>query len=76
VRIHYEDRTRQTVVVHAGHSIFNRNSRVNLGLMLTEFGGGGHRGAASSRFPSPKADQYIAKMIDTLVKNENNENPV
>jgi hypothetical protein len=73
LRIHYEDRTRQTVVVHAGHSIFNRNCRVNLGLMLTEFGGGGHRGAASSRFPVAKADQYIAKITDTLVKNENNE---
>ena len=75
VRIHYEDRTRQTVVVHAGHSIFNHNCRVNLGLMLSEFGGGGHRGAGSSRFPSAKADQYIARIINTLVKNENNEDP-
>jgi hypothetical protein len=75
LRIHYEDPNRQTVVVHAGHSIFNRSCRVNLGLMLTEFGGGGHRGAASSRFPLAKADQYIARIIDTLVENENNENP-
>lgn len=75
LRLQYEDETRKTVVAHAGHSIFNPNCRVNLGLMLTEFGGGGHRGAAAGRFPSAEANQYIAKIIETLVKNEDNENP-
>lgn len=73
VRIRYEDRQRRMVAVNVGHSIFNRGCRVNAGLMLTDFEGGGHRGAASCRFPAAKADEYIPKIIDILLKNENNE---
>jgi nanoRNase/pAp phosphatase (c-di-AMP/oligoRNAs hydrolase) len=41
--------------------------------MLTAFGGGGHRAAASCRFDAEKADEYIPKIIDILLKNEDNE---
>jgi len=47
VRIRFEDRNKQMVVVNVGHSIFNPNCKVNVGLMLVHFGGGGHRGAGS-----------------------------
>jgi len=43
-------------------------------LLLADFGGGGHRGAGSARFHVSKAADDIPKIIDTLVKNENNEN--
>jgi nanoRNase/pAp phosphatase (c-di-AMP/oligoRNAs hydrolase) len=46
---------------------------VNAGLLLADFGGGGHRGAASTRFESSKADTYLPQIIDALQKNENNE---
>jgi oligoribonuclease NrnB/cAMP/cGMP phosphodiesterase (DHH superfamily) len=74
VRIRYEDENREIVVVHIGHSIFNPKCKVNVGLMLAEFEGGGHRGAGSSRFNVSKADVYLPKIIDMLLKNENNEN--
>jgi oligoribonuclease NrnB/cAMP/cGMP phosphodiesterase (DHH superfamily) len=74
VRIRFEDQKKEMVVVNVGHSIFNPNCNVNVGLMLTYFEGGGHRGAGSGRFHVSKADEYIAGMIEILLKNENNEN--
>jgi len=73
MRIRYEDRRKEMVVINVGHSIFNRNCKVNVGLMLAEFGGGGHCGAGSTRFPASKADEYISRIIDILLKNQNNE---
>lgn len=62
-----------TIAVSVGHSIFNRNCRVNAGLLLAEFEGGGHRGAGSCRFAAAKADDYIPRILDILLKNEDNE---
>jgi nanoRNase/pAp phosphatase (c-di-AMP/oligoRNAs hydrolase) len=42
-------------------------------LLLADFGGGGHRGAGSASLPVSKADSYIDRIIDALLKNENNE---
>jgi c-di-AMP phosphodiesterase-like protein len=57
-----------------GHSIFNPHCKVNAGLLLAGFEGGGHFGAASTRFHASKADEFIPQIIDALLKNENNEN--
>jgi hypothetical protein len=73
VRIRYEDRRKKMVVVNVGHSIFNPHCNVNVGLLLVHFGGGGHRGAGSARFPASQSDDYISRIIDCLVRNENNE---
>jgi oligoribonuclease NrnB/cAMP/cGMP phosphodiesterase (DHH superfamily) len=73
VTIRYDDKDKKRLAVSVGHSIFNRNCKVNVGRMLTAFGGGGHRAAASCRFDAQKADEYIPKIIDILLKNEDNE---
>jgi len=73
VRVRYEDKKNGRIAVQVGHSIFNPKCNVNVGLMLTEFEGGGHRGAGSTRFQASKADDYIPKIIDILLKNKNNE---
>jgi nanoRNase/pAp phosphatase (c-di-AMP/oligoRNAs hydrolase) len=73
MRIRYEDKNKEMIVVNVGHSIFNPNCNVNVGLMLAHFEGGGHRGAGSTRFHVSKADEYIPDIIDILLKNENNE---
>ena len=74
LRIRYEKKDREMTAVNIGHSIFNRRCKVNAGLLLADFGGGGHRGAASTRFESSQADTYLPQIIDALQKNENNEN--
>jgi nanoRNase/pAp phosphatase (c-di-AMP/oligoRNAs hydrolase) len=73
MRIRYQDKKKEMIVVNVGHSIFNPNCNVNVGLMLADFEGGGHRGAGSTRFHVSKADEYIPEMINILLKNENNE---
>jgi oligoribonuclease NrnB/cAMP/cGMP phosphodiesterase (DHH superfamily) len=73
VRIRYEDPDKKMLVVNVGHSIFNPKCNVNVGLMLAQFDGGGHRGAGSARLSAGKADEAIQQIIDCLVRNENNE---
>lgn len=73
LKIHHHDDDAGTVVVHLGHSIFNRNCRVNVGQLLAGFEGGGHRGAGAATFSADKADDYIPKILDALIRNESNE---
>jgi oligoribonuclease NrnB/cAMP/cGMP phosphodiesterase (DHH superfamily) len=72
VKIRYDDDHKNRVIVSVGHSIFNRNCQVNAGQLLSQFEGGGHNGAASCKFHVDKADDYIPRIIDTLLKNESN----
>lgn len=73
VKIRHDNDHRDKVIVSVGHSIFNKNCNVNAGLMLSNFEGGGHRGAAACSFHVSKADEYIPQIIDILLKNEDNE---
>ena len=73
IRIRFETKNKEITAVNIGHSIFNRHCNVNAGLLLADFGGGGHPGAASTRFESSKADTYLPQIIDALQKNKNNE---
>ncbi|MBW2597969.1 MAG: exopolyphosphatase [Deltaproteobacteria bacterium] len=74
VKIRYDIDDKETVAVSVGHSIFNRNCHVNVGLMLSNFEGGGHRGAGSCQFHVSKAQENIPKILDILLKNQDNEN--
>jgi len=67
VRAHWGPR-RERVVVAAGHSIFNRTSRTNIGWLLSRYGGGGHRGAGSCLLEPATADAQIAEIVAAMVK--------
>jgi len=73
IKIHLDEENGEMVTVNVGHSIFNSGCKVNVGLLLAEYGGGGHPGAASARFPISKSDEHITQIIDALQKNESNE---
>jgi len=73
VKIRYDNQDPNLVAVSVGHSIFTPGCRVNVGLMLTEFGGGGHRGAGACRFEKHLAKRYIPHIIDILLANQPNE---
>ena len=73
LRIRRDEQNRDLIAVSAGHSIFNSGCKVNVGLLLADFEGGGHCGAASTRFPVSKADEYIPKIIQALQDNVCNE---
>jgi nanoRNase/pAp phosphatase (c-di-AMP/oligoRNAs hydrolase) len=72
IRIRNDTHDKGKVIVGVGHSIFNRRCRVNVGLMLSLFGGGGHPGAGSCTVPEENADKVIAAILDILLKNDEN----
>lgn len=53
-------------IVAAGHSIFNRTCKVNIGKLMAEYGGGGHFGAGTCQVPTDIADIKIAEIIKKL----------
>jgi oligoribonuclease NrnB/cAMP/cGMP phosphodiesterase (DHH superfamily) len=69
VKIKYDDKVKGKTAVSVGHSIFNKKCNVNVGEMLKQFGGGGHRGAGACRFPSDKAEGYLSEIISILTEN-------
>lgn len=69
IRIRNDNNDKSKVVVGVGHSIFNRNCKVNVGMMLSLFGGGGHPGAGSCTVPAADAERVIALILEILLKN-------
>jgi hypothetical protein len=65
LRIHWGPR-RETVAVAVGHSIFNRTSRTSVGDLMSEYGGGGHKGAGTCLLPAVHADAHIAELVARL----------
>ncbi len=57
-------------VVAAGHSIFNRTCKVNVGKLLGKYGGGGHVGAGTCQLPPDQAEKGLAEILATLKTNK------
>jgi hypothetical protein len=70
VKIGFDDKNKETVVVKVGHSILNRTCNVNVGQMLSYFEGGGHKGAGACRFHRSLAEDYLPRIIDILLEND------
>jgi hypothetical protein len=65
LRIHWGP-NRETVAVAVGHSIFNRTSNTIVGDLMSEYGGGGHKGAGTCLLPRVHADAHIAEIVKRL----------
>jgi hypothetical protein len=59
-------RAPDTVSVSGGRSIFNRTSRVNVGIVMSLYGGGGQPGAGACVLPAATADAQIAEIVAAL----------
>jgi hypothetical protein len=70
MKIRLADRNREKVIVSVGHSIFNRNCRVNVGILLSRYQGGGHPGAGSCSFHVRHGEDYIGAILEVLMRNE------
>lgn len=55
-----------TVAATLGHNIFNRTSRSDCGAICSDFGGGGHRGAAACLLDAATADAQAAQIVARL----------
>lgn len=61
------------ISVKLGHSIFNHSCKVNVGKLMADYGGGGHRGAAAGRLEPRRATEQITEIIEILQKNQPND---
>jgi hypothetical protein len=61
----YEGRPGRSSIA-VGHSLFNRTCKVNVGILLAEYGGGGHVGAGTAQFPNAEAEAKFKEIIARL----------
>jgi hypothetical protein len=73
VKIRCSDPDGTNITVSVGRSVLNETCYVNVGGMLSRFGGGGHAGAGACTFPASRGKDYIPEIIDTLLKNQETE---
>lgn len=50
--------------ISVGHNIFNHTSDVNVGELLSRYGGGGHKGAGGCRVHKEDANRVLAEIIE------------
>lgn len=55
-------------VCAVGHSIFNRTSKTDVGSLMAEYGGGGHKGAGTCQLPDAEADAKVKEIVERMKK--------
>ncbi|HSB61458.1 MAG TPA: exopolyphosphatase [Vicinamibacteria bacterium] len=65
VRLHWGPGRRQ-VAVSVGRSVFKRASRVNIGVLLSLYGGGGHAGAGSCMIAPDEVEARLPEIVAAL----------
>lgn len=54
---------KRKVICAAGHNIFKRDSKTNIGELFSGYGGGGHTGAGTCQLDPKTADEKITEII-------------
>jgi hypothetical protein len=62
----FDGKDGQISTISVGHSIFNRTCKTNVGKLLAEYGGGGHKGAGTAQFPKEEAEPKFREIIERL----------
>lgn len=62
----YDGKGGEISTISLGHSIFNRTCKTNVGKLLAEYGGGGHKGAGTAQFPKAEAEPKFRAIIERL----------
>lgn len=55
---------RKNIALVVGRNIFKRSCRVNIGRMLSCYGGGGHEGAGTCQVPPEDLDYVLREIVD------------
>ena len=59
-----DDKQREnTTSISVSYNIFNTTSNVNVGELLSHYGGGGHKVVGSCRVPNEQAEQAIREIV-------------
>ena len=57
---------RQNIVMTCGYSIINRSSSVNVGSLMLQYGGGGHRKVGTCQVPVDEADSTLDELVKQM----------
>jgi hypothetical protein len=56
----------QFAVINVGHSIINKTSKVNVGSLTLQYGGGGHRQVGSCQVSYGKVEKIVDEMLEVI----------
>ena len=65
-----DGKNRENAVLALGHSITNRTSRVNIGRLMAQYGGGGHIGAGTCQIPYQDVKRVLGEILTEIKKKE------
>ena len=68
VKVAHDSQRENTTAISVGYNIFNPTSNVNVGELLKNYGGGGHKVVGSSRVPNEKAEQAIKEILEAVTE--------
>jgi len=68
VKVAHDTQRDNTTAISVGYNIFNPTSNVNVGELLKNYGGGGHKVVGSSRVPNDKAEQAIKEILAAVTE--------
>ncbi|RKZ40614.1 MAG: exopolyphosphatase [Candidatus Parabeggiatoa sp. nov. 3] len=57
---------KQNTVLAVGKSIIDRTSKTNIGELMLEYGGGGHKNAGTCQVPNEEADQILRELVKRI----------
>jgi len=61
-----DGRNKANVAITVGYSIINRSATTDLGSLLLQYGGGGHRQVGTCQVSSEDADRVIAEIMEKI----------
>ena len=68
VKVTHDSQRENTTAISVGYNIFNPTSNVNVGELLKNYGGGGHKVVGSSRVPNENAEQAIKEILAAVTE--------
>jgi len=68
VKVAHDSQRENTTAISVGYNIFNPTSSVNVGELLKNYGGGGHKVVGSSRVPNERAESAIAEILTAVTE--------
>lgn len=68
VKVNYDTQRENTTAISVGYNIFNKTATINVGELLSRYGGGGHKVVGSCRVPNENAEQAIQEIIAAVTE--------
>jgi len=68
MKIAHDSQRVDTTAISVGYNIFNPTSTVNVGELLSNYGGGGHRVVGSCRVPDHDAERAIREILEHITE--------